>query len=79
MSPLSQLRKQAFSDVIVAAPIRGPLGKRELIHEVTVLLAGDPGRHHGDLIMRFDQMNLRPGARNGLALCRGGSAREPLQ
>src|SRR5258708_40280352 len=31
-----KLREKAFGDVVVAAPIRGPLGAREWFHEVAI-------------------------------------------
>jgi hypothetical protein len=38
------LGQRRFGDVVVAAPVGGPLGVRELVEKVPIELGGEPGR-----------------------------------
>jgi hypothetical protein len=54
-----ELRVDRLGDVVVAAPVGGPLGVRELVQKMPAQVGGQParGRHHGGRIR--DEVALR--------------------
>jgi hypothetical protein len=50
------LGQRRFGDVVVAAPVRGPLSVGELAEEVPIQLGGEPGRELRNRCRVIDQM-----------------------
>jgi len=71
----SHLGERRFGDVVVAAPVGGPLGVGELVEEMPIQLARQPGRDVGDGGRVVDEVAAAAFALDERDLGRGGGAR----
>ena len=74
--PLARhLLEDRLGDVVVAAPVGGPLGIGELVEVVAAALVGQPARHVVDLAGVVDEVALAALALDQGDLLRAGRAR----